>query len=66
MARRTRRFWALVLAAAMGLAGAVADGRGSGLPKKPGPPKPVGTPKSPVKLPAIALWQAVVAATSRA
>ncbi|MGC4113358.1 MAG: hypothetical protein QM765_01525 [Myxococcales bacterium] len=55
MAERTRRIWALVVAAALGLAGTVADGRGAA-PKKPSLPKPLGTPKSPVKLPACALW----------
>ena len=61
----TRRFWALVVAAAMGLAAVAADGRQS-LPKKPGPPKPLGTPKSPVKLPALAAFVAAPASTSRA
>jgi hypothetical protein len=67
MAERSRRVWALVLAAAVGLAGAVAAGGKGSLPKKPGPPKPLGTPKSPVKLPALAQgYAAAAAATSRA
>ena len=55
MGGRTSWLWAFLLAAVVGLSGGTALAKGHSIPKRPGPPKPLGTPKKPERLPALAL-----------